>query len=164
MLSRYDRLGYNVRLTDIQGALGCAQMERLDWILEQRRRVAAYYDERLAELAWLDAPIVPERTVHGYQAYVPFFRPEEPRLSNVDELHERRNRLMAELEQRRIATRQGTRAVALQGYYREKYGLLPEHLPNAHLANLLTLALPVYPQLTEAEQDQVVDGLARSFR
>jgi dTDP-4-amino-4,6-dideoxygalactose transaminase len=163
MLSRYDRLGYNVRLTDIQGALGCAQMERLDWILEQRRRVASYYDARLAELPWLEVPAVPDGTGHGYQAYVPFFRPEEPTLANVDELHERRNRLMAELESRGIATRQGTHAAALQGYYREKYGLRPEQLPNAYLADLLTLALPLYPQLTEAEQEQVVDELARAF-
>ena len=160
MLSRYDHLGYNVRLTDIQGALGCAQMERLEWILEQRRRAAAYYDARLAELDWLAAPAVPDDCGHGYQAYVPFFRPDEPSLASVDELHERRNRLMAELERQGIATRQGTHAAALQGYYREKYGIRPEHFPNAHLADLLTLALPLYAQLTEAEQDRVVDALA----
>lgn len=163
MLSRYDHLGYNVRLTDIQGALGCAQMERLDWILEQRRRAARYYDERLAELDWLVAPTVPEGRVHGYQAYVPFFQPEEPSLANVDELHHRRNGLMAELERRGIATRQGTHAAAHQGYYREKYGIRPEDLPNAHLADLLTLALPLYAQLTESEQDQVVEELGAAF-
>jgi dTDP-4-amino-4,6-dideoxygalactose transaminase len=164
MLSRYDHLGFNVRLTDIQGALGCAQMDRLDWILERRRRAAAAYDERLAALDWLVAPAVPHGLVHGYQAYVPFFRPEEPSLANVDELHERRNRLMAELERRGIATRQGTHAAALQGYYREKYGIRPEHVPNAHLADLLTLALPLYAQLTEGEQDSVVEELAAAYR
>jgi dTDP-4-amino-4,6-dideoxygalactose transaminase len=163
MLSRYDHLGFNVRLTDIQGALGAAQMQRHDWILEQRRRAAAHYDERLAELEWLAAPAVPEECVHGYQAYVPFFRPEEPSLANVDRLHERRNALMSQLERNGIATRQGTHAAALQGYYREKYGLRPEDFPNAHLADLLTLALPLYAQLTEAEQDRVVEELAAAF-
>jgi perosamine synthetase len=160
VLSRYAHLGYNARLTDIQAAIGCAQMDRLDWILAERRRVAARYDERLAGLEWLQRPEVPEGRVHGYQAYVTLFRPEEPTLGNAGELHERRNALMAELERQGIATRQGTHAAALQALYRDRYGLRPEDVPNAYLADLLTIALPLFPQLTDAEQDRVVEALA----
>ena len=53
---------------------------------------------------------MPDGYVHGYQAYVCLFRPEEPTLGNVRALHERRNALMAELDGRGIATRQGTHA------------------------------------------------------
>lgn len=159
-LSDYDLLGYNVRLTDIQGALGAAQMERLEWILARRRLLAARYDEALAQLDWLRTPLIPDGCVHGYQAYVCLYSPEDPTPERVDELHERRNRVMAELESRGIATRQGTHAAALQGYYATRYGIGPEALPNAYAADRLTLALPLYPQLTDAEQDRVVEALA----
>jgi dTDP-4-amino-4,6-dideoxygalactose transaminase len=97
--------------------------------------------------------------VHGYQAYVCLYAPEEPSLRNVAALHERRNRLMARLEAQGIATRQGTHAPIALGYYARKYGLHREAFPNAWLADQLTIALPLYPQLSEAEQDSVVAAL-----
>src|SRR6185437_15150634 len=90
LLSDYDLLGYNYRMTDIQGALGCAQMERLSWILERRRLVAERYDEMLADFDWLRTPAVPDGSVHGYQSYVCMFRPEQPTVGNVERLHSRR--------------------------------------------------------------------------
>jgi dTDP-4-amino-4,6-dideoxygalactose transaminase len=159
LLSDYDHVGWNYRLTDIQGALGSAQMDRLDWILEGRRRVAAGYDDALASVDWLRLPAVPEDCVHGYQAYVTVFAPEEPSLENVDDLHARRNALMARLEEEGIATRQGTHAAAFAGQFVRKYGIRPEHFPQALAADRLSLALPLYPQMTEAEQERVVERL-----
>lgn len=159
LLAEYNHLGYNYRMTDIQGALGCAQMERAEWILDQRSRCARLYDEMLAEVAWLERPMVPDGYVHGYQAYVCLFRPEEPTLANVPRLHQLRNELMMRLEAKGIATRQGTHAVVIQGYYAEKYGLQPEQFPNAYLADRLSLTLPLYPQMTDEEQTLVFDSL-----
>ena len=48
LLSDFNRLGFNYRMTDLQAAIGCAQMERADWVLEERRRLAGAYDERAA--------------------------------------------------------------------------------------------------------------------
>ncbi|MDQ3918806.1 MAG: DegT/DnrJ/EryC1/StrS family aminotransferase [Acidobacteriota bacterium] len=163
LLADYDLLGYNFRLTDIQGALGCVQMERADSILSRRRALAARYDELLAGVEWLRTPPVPAGYVHGYQAYVCLFQPETTSLGNVGRLHERRNELMAGLEEIGIATRQGTHAAALQTYYAEKYGLRPEQFPNSHVADRLSMALPLYPQMTEEEQRQVADGLREVF-
>ena len=67
-------------------------------------------------------PGVPEGYVHGYQAYVCLFGPEEPTPKNVEMLHGRRNELMRRLEEQGIATRQGTHSPVLTGYYAEKYG------------------------------------------
>ena len=139
-------------------------MKRVPWFLERRRELAARYDEALAGVEWLRTPTVPEGYVHSYQSYVCFFAPEEPRLANVDELHRLRNRLMAFLQERGIATRQGTHAAVLQDVYARKYGLRPEHFPNAYFADRLTLALPLYPQLTDAEHDTVVDALTRGWQ
>jgi len=161
LLAEYPHLGFNVRMTDIQGALGCAQLDRADWILACRRELAARYDELLAGVEWLRTPVVPAGDVHGYQAYVCLVAPEEPTLANVSELHERRNRLMRELEEQGIATRQGTHAAALTRFYAEKYGLVAEQFPAAALAERLSLTLPLFPQMTETEQDLVVSALQR---
>lgn len=159
LLAEYNLLGYNYRLTDIQGALGCAQMERAQWILEQRRRRAQFYDEALAGFEWLERPVVPDDYVHGYQAYVCLFRPELPTLENVERLHEQRNELMVHLEKLGIATRQGTHAPVIQGFYRDKYGLRAEQFPASYIADRLSFALPLFPQMTEAEQMTVCQNL-----
>jgi len=161
LLAAYPYLGFNVRMTDIQGALGCAQMDRAEWILARRRELAARYDELLADVEWLRTPVVPEGDVHGYQAYVCLFAPEEPTLANADGLHARRNRLMQKLEEQGIATRQGTHAAALARYYAEKYGIVPEQFPVASVAERLSLTLPLFPQMTEDEQARVVAALQR---
>jgi dTDP-4-amino-4,6-dideoxygalactose transaminase len=162
LLSEYPHLGFNFRMTDIQGALGCAQMDRAEWILQRRRELAARYDELLADVEWLRTPKVPAGDVHGYQAYVCLFAPEEPTLDNVDELNMRRDRLMQELEAEGIATRQGTHAPVTTRYYAEKYSLTRDEFPNAAIAELLTLALPLFPQMTDGEQESVVDALRRT--
>ena len=113
LLADFDRLGYNYRLTDIQGAIGCEQMKRAEWILAERRAHGRKYDELIKDVEWLSAPVTPEGYVHGYQAYVCLFRPEDPALGNVERQHQVRNAVMTRLEERGIATRQGTHAAAL---------------------------------------------------
>lgn len=164
LLAEYNHLGYNYRMTDIQGALGCAQIERAEWILNERARCAQVYDDMLADVEWLKTPVVPPEYVHGYQAYVCLFSPEQPNLENVERLHRRRNELMTALEEKGISTRQGTHAPVIQGYYVEKYGLRPEQFPNAYLADRLSLTLPIYPQMTHAELDQVCRSLIKGGR
>lgn len=162
LLSDYDVLGFNYRMTDIQGSLGCAQMDRAGWILERRRMIAERYDEMLAELDWLQTPRVPHGSVHGYQSYVCLMQPEQPAPENLDRLNARRNQLMARMESDGVSTRQGTHAAHLQGYYRHKYGIAPGDFPNAWIADRLSLSLPLYAQMTEAEQDEVVAALKRA--
>ena len=77
----------------------------------------------------------------------------------MDRLHQQRNELMMQLEAKGIATRQGTHAPVLQGYYTEKYALRPEQFPNAYLADRLGLTLPLYAQMTEVEQALVCQSL-----
>jgi len=163
LLAEYNHLGYNYRLTDIQASLGCAQMERAEWILAERSQRARLYDEILDGVEWLRTPVVPDGYTHGYQAYVCLFRPEKPSLNNVEKLHRQRNGLMTHLEAQGIATRQGTHAPVTLGYYAEKYKLRPEQFPNACLADRLSLALPLYAQMTETEQALVCNSLQRGI-
>ena len=159
LLASYPHLGYNYRLTDIQGALGCVQMTRAQVLLDGRTRVARCYQEQLASVEWLSLPSAPSGDVHGWQSYVCLFRTEAPTLQNVDRLHQRRNAVMAHLEEQGIATRQGTHAPVIQDFYAKKYGIRREDFPNAYLADRLSLSLPLYPQMTDEEIETVVRAL-----
>jgi perosamine synthetase len=158
LLADFEHLGYNYRMTDLQGALGCAQMDRADELLDERRRLAARYDEALAGLDWLATPTVPEGNLHGYQSYVCLYGA-EPSMTSLEQLHADRNELMLRLERRGIATRQGTHAPVATGYYSRKYELREEDFPASVLAERLSIALPLFPGMSDADQDLVVEEL-----
>ena len=164
LLSEYKHLGYNFRMTDLQAAVGSVQMNRSKHILASRQKQACYYGQLLSGLDWIIPPLVPDNYVHGYQAYVTLFRPEKLSLDNVDRLHEQRNQVMSNLERQGISTRQGTHAVVIQTYYSEKYGLMPEQFPNAYIADRLTLALPMYVQLRDQDQEIVIESLSNTYQ
>jgi dTDP-4-amino-4,6-dideoxygalactose transaminase len=159
LLADYNLLGYNYRLTDLQAAVGSVQMDRADWILGERIRVAGRYDALLGGLDWLSTPLVPDGLRHAYQAYVCLYRPQAPTMDNVESLHQQRNRLMASLEADGIATRPGTHAAFAQGYYTQKYGLRPSDFPNAFMAERLSLALPLYATMTDDDVAYVGERL-----
>jgi dTDP-4-amino-4,6-dideoxygalactose transaminase len=142
-LADHDVLGFNYRMTDLQAALGCAQLERADWLLAERSRLAARYDAALAGLEWLRLPRVPEGEAHGWQSYVCLYEGDG------------RDEVMAALEEQGIATRPGTHAPPELGVY----GHAPEEFPNAHAAARQSLALPLFAGLTDADQDRVVAAL-----
>jgi dTDP-4-amino-4,6-dideoxygalactose transaminase len=162
VLPDFDRVGYNYRMTDIQGALGVVQMGRLEAILELRTERARVYDRRLKDVGWLRPQALPDDCTHGYQSYVCLYEPEAPTLANLEGLHQGRNKLMDSLEAAGIATRPGTHAVHALGFYRRKYDIHPEDLPNSLIADRLTIALPLYAQMTPQEQDYVLEHLTAS--
>ncbi len=159
LLSEFAEFGFNYRMTDIQAALGNSQMARFDEILGERRRLAARYDELLADIDGIQAPIRPDDMQHSYQSYVCLFAPYEPTIDNLDALEQQRNELLLRLQDRSIVTRQGTHAPVRQKCYREKYGFGPESFPNAWLAESLSIALPLFPGLSDKDQQTVVDEL-----
>ncbi|MDP9200816.1 MAG: DegT/DnrJ/EryC1/StrS family aminotransferase [Gemmatimonadota bacterium] len=163
LLAEYHNLGYNFRMTDIQGALGVSQMRKSAQIMASRRAGAARYDELLREFDWLGLPYRHQDYVHGYQSYVCLFRPEEPDLAECERLFDCRNAIMASLETKGIITRQGTHAPPHLHYYAEKYGITPPDYPNAYMAERLSLTLPLFAGMTEGESEQVVSGLANEF-
>ncbi|MFC1525523.1 DegT/DnrJ/EryC1/StrS family aminotransferase [Candidatus Latescibacterota bacterium] len=159
LLTEYRTCGYNYRMTDLQAALGVAQMGKLRRILDGRMSGAHRYDELLADCMHLRTPDVPAGSVHSYQSYVCLYAPEAPSIARVSQLHEERNEIMVALEDQGISTRQGTHAVHMLDYYRGKYGLTEAECPNAWIADRLSLSLPLYVQLGEREQERVVEQL-----
>ncbi|MBK7674975.1 MAG: DegT/DnrJ/EryC1/StrS family aminotransferase [Candidatus Accumulibacter sp.] len=147
-MSTFDMLGFNLRLSDIQAAVGVAQMARLDSILAERRRLALRYSEMLAGLDEITVPV--DDAGHTYQSYV-------TRLSRDDRA--KRNEIMEHLADRGIQTRPGTHAVHRLGYYAKKYGLQPEQFPNACRAEDTTITLPIFPGMTDQQQTEVVKAI-----
>jgi perosamine synthetase len=146
-LEEYPEVGFNYRMTDIQGAIGLAQMRRLDGILAERRRLARRYHERLAAVDGVEVPGEPEGYTHTYQSYCVRVR------------RGARDHAMADLAAEGIATRRGVMAIHLEPAYREAGMRLPE----TEAATRETLLLPLFVGMTEAEQDEVVDALRRSL-
>ena len=159
LLAEYRHLGFNYRMTDIQGALGTTQLAKAARIMTGRRSAAAWYDELLANVEWLKRPYRDVRVRHGEQSYVCLFQPEVPSLENCARIFAQRNDGMAALERRGIITRQGTHAPAHVPYYAEKYGIQPGDYPNGWLAERCTISLPLYAGMTQDECALVVSAL-----
>jgi len=159
LLSEFNVLGFNYRMTDMQGAMGIEQLKKAEWIQQQRTDRGKRYDELLADVDWLELPHVPDNCEHGYQSYVCMFNPEAITMDNVDKLHDLRNDLMMRMEEIGISTRQGTHAVTTLGFYQQKYGISDKDYPNAYICDRLSLSLPLYAQMTDEEQDYVVSNM-----
>lgn len=165
LMPEYNELGFNYRMTDIQGAVGLAQIEKFDYILEKRREKAARYDEMLSRRCpFLKTPHVPAGYYHTYQSYVTMVDYAALGLPGVPEGNAFRNRLMGYLEEHGVSTRQGTHAVHMLGYYRDKYGYRPESLPGAYACDLLSLTLPLYVELSADDQEYVVEQLEKGMQ
>jgi dTDP-4-amino-4,6-dideoxygalactose transaminase len=155
LLADHPEAGYNQRMTDLQAALGVAQMQRAEAIVAERQRLAAVYDAAFAGLGWLRTPTVSAGCEHGYQSYPCMFDPEGVAAGRLEAVNEARNAWMEDLQRQGISTRPATHAVHMLTFYREKYGLRPEAFPGAYAANHCSISLPLFHGMTEAEQQHV---------
>ena len=153
LLPAFTDIGYNYRMTDIQAAMGLAQMEKLDFIIKTRRMKAKRYNELLSDLDWLVTPSEPEGYYHTYQSYVCMLK--------FDGL---RDKLLTMLARKGIATRQGTHACHMLECYQTLYGMEAEELPNSYACDKLSLTLPLYVQMIDEEQDYVVAQLKEAYK
>ena len=151
LLQEYTTLGYNFRMTDLQGAVGAEQMKRLPLIIAKRQRLARRYDELLAGIEEVLPPYVPPGYEHSYQTYLVWLTA-KCQLSVKD--------LLLATAARGVSCRHSLVA-HLQPYYRELCG--PVHLPISEEAGRRTLALPLYPTMTDEDQVYVVEVLKQAF-
>lgn len=157
LLADHPDAGYNQRMTDIQAALGSAQMDRASEIVSERQRLAGVYDLAFTGLPWLSTPKCPDDYVHGYQSYPCLFQPETITSQSMPRINEERNIWMEDLLKAGVSTRPATHAVHMLTYYREKYGHKPEDFPNAWAANDCSISLPLFHGMTEKEQAHVIE-------
>ncbi|WP_260293629.1 DegT/DnrJ/EryC1/StrS family aminotransferase [Sedimenticola hydrogenitrophicus] len=159
LLADHPDAGYNQRMTDLQAALGSAQMDRAQAIIDERRRLAGIYDQAFTKLPWLRTPAHPAGYGHGYQSYPCLFQPEPIVPQSVKRVNAKRNEWMDRLQQAGISTRPATHAVHMLTYYCNKYGLKPEDFPMAYAANDCSISLPLFNGMTEREQGYVIENV-----
>ena len=150
VIEAYHDLGYNYRLSDLHAAIGIVQMQKLDGMLAQRRRVAERYNDAFADLENVQLPFSSYDTPHTYQSYMLQLLPSAPRT---------REQVMQELLEVGVATRRGVMAIHLESYYRQRFPHV--HLPVTEQATRCSLLLPNYATMTESEQAYVIEHLRR---
>lgn len=152
LLPEFNLLGYNYRMTDLQGAVGLTQLAKLDRFIAERQHWADYYRASLATIPWLRMPAVPAADgAHAWQAFVTYV---DPALAPVP-----RNVIMERLQANGIATRPGTHAVHMLDYYARRYGFSPGDFPGARDCSDHTMAIPLHNRMTPNDYRYVVDRL-----
>jgi len=152
IVEEYPVIGYNFRLSDLQAAVGIAQLEKLDAFLDRRRAIAERYQAALAEMPRLDPPRAPAGAMPNWQSYL-------VRLCGAD--RETRDRLLDALARRGVAARPGLMAIHAQPCYAG--ARIAGSLRHTEEAAAQTFILPMYTDLTEADQDAVIAALRASL-
>jgi len=161
-MADFGALGFNYRMTDLQAAVGIAQFDKLSAILEKRRQCAKRYDDLIQGSSlqeWLQIPVQPKAREHSYQSYVTKIKTSDRSAEHLNAMREKRNDLIARLAVEGIQARPGTHAPPFLSYYRNKYQTHLQDYPHALEAEWLTIALPLYPQMTEGDQELVCSRL-----
>lgn len=144
-------LGFNYRLTDIQAALGLSQLQRLDHLVARRRALAQRYDAALAHLP-LTLPWQHPDTHSAFHLYIVRLQAEKSRLTHRE--------LFEQLRQAGIGVNLHYLPVHLQPVYRAM-GFRPGDFPEAERYAREAISLPLYPDLSEATQDIIIEALTR---
>jgi perosamine synthetase len=161
----HDRLGFNYRLSEVQAALGVAQLERLEELLAARARAADLYNERLAALDYgapagagePDGLVLPcsdrepeRRSWFIYAVRLP---------SGAD-----RDAVVGQLAQRGVEAKAYMPCIHLMAHIRERFGYQQGQFPVAEDASARLLALPFFPSISETQIDRVCEALAEALR
>lgn len=139
-------LGYNYRITDIQCALGCSQMKKLDRFLARRKEIVARYNEAFADCENIITPYQLPETESGWHLYI-------VQVKNCD-----RKKVFESLREQGIAVNVHYIPVYLHPYYQE-HGYKDVHCRNAEEVYSHIISLPLYPTLTEEQQQYVIETL-----
>lgn len=151
ILPDFNLLGFNYRMTDLQGAVGLVQLPKLIGFIAERAKWAQFYREQLKGIDWLRLPEEPENGRHGWQSFVTYVDPEKAPKS--------RNAIMEFLQQKGVSTRPGTHAVHMLGIYKQKYGFSRDDFPGARDCNDYTMAIPLHNRMTMEDYEYVVAAL-----
>lgn len=139
-------LGYNYRITDIQCALGCSQMKKLDRFLALRKEIVAHYNEAFADCDNIITPYQLSDTESGWHLYI-------VQVKKCD-----RRQVFENMREKGIGVNVHYIPVYMHPYYQE-HGYENVHCANAEEIYSHIISLPLYPGLTSEQQDYVIDTL-----
>ena len=149
----HERLGYNYRLSEINAALGCVQMDRLDDLLKERRRVANAYTQRLLDHHDLILPHMPGNEKEAsWFVYVVRLAPEYDRAA--------RDRIIAGLRRHEIGCSNYFPPIHLQPFYKTQLGFSEGDFPITESISDRTLALPFFGSLDDTQIELICHTLS----
>lgn len=148
--------GFKYNMMDMQAALGLHQLPALEDFIARRTVLAERYKERLADWPQWQLPAAP-RYDHrpAWHLFAPLIDPEA---AGMD-----RDRFMAEMKARNIGTAIHYRAAHLYPYYQDRYGYRAGDFPRAERISERIVSLPLFPAMTDADQDRVIAAMADVF-
>lgn len=143
--------GFKYNMTDIQAAIGLAQLKKIGYFQKRRREIVKAYNEAFKGQDALELPVERAEVTHAWHLYV-------LRL-NLDVLTIGRDHFIEELRIRNIGTSVHFIPIHLHPYYRDKYGYKPEDFPIAYSNYLRILSLPLYPRMTDEDVADVIEAV-----
>jgi perosamine synthetase len=146
----HSRLGFNYRLSDVHSAIGVAQLERLSDMMAARARVAGWYQARVREIDGV-TPMYEGPQRRSWFVYAPRLDPD------LD-----RDAVIGDLEAEGVSAKPYLPCIHLQPYYREAHGHGPGEFPVTEAISASTIALPFFPEMTEAQVDRVCGALSEA--
>ncbi len=149
-IETYTTAGFNYRLTDIQAAIGLEQLKKMSTILSKRNFLAKRYSKELSKIKSIDIPFVPNYATPNWQSYI-------IKLSKNAKVSQKI--LMQNLLKRGVATRRGVMACHLEPYYKKRFR--NTFLPITERLTRNTISLPIFPQMTNIEQEYVIETLLK---
>jgi dTDP-4-amino-4,6-dideoxygalactose transaminase len=144
-------LGYKYNLTDIAASIGLQQIKKCHALAAARRRIAAAYNAGFGDLAEIRTPVCRPGLQHAWHLYV--IQLELERLT-LD-----RREFIDALREKNIGTSVHFTPLHLHPFYRRNFGYRPEDFANASKAYERIISLPIYPRMTAADVDDVIDAV-----
>ena len=154
---RYEipELGNNYRLTDFQSALGLSQLVKLDRFWQRRNRLALRYRERLGGSAFVELPALAEGARHGWHLFVVLLR--------LERLAADRDLVLQALRAENIGVTVHYPLVYRHPFYAERFGYGAGLCPAAEIVEGRLVTLPLFPAMTDGDQDDVLRALEKVF-
>ncbi|MDP7422436.1 MAG: DegT/DnrJ/EryC1/StrS family aminotransferase, partial [bacterium] len=142
--------GYKYNMTDIQAALGLAQLNKVEWMWRRRKEIAGWYAEAFESIEAVTTPLVKPDRETAWHLYVIKL--------NLAALTIDRNRFIDELTACGIGTSVHFIPLHRHPYYRDTFDYRMEDFPNAEWIFKRCISLPIYPGMTDEEVDFVIDN------
>ena len=139
-------VGYNYRLTDIQASVGLQQLEKLDWIIAKRKKIASRYHKAFKAIKCIQLPKEQKGYSSNYQSYSIYLK---------DDCPVSRNDFMQKMLDAGISTRRGIMTTHRETAYKEEYAGLS--LPVSEKASDRSIILPLYIPMKEEDIQKVID-------
>ena len=151
-LPSFNVLGFNYRMTDLQGAVGVAQIKKLNKIISFRQKWASFYNKNLKDISWITLPKIPKNYFHSYQSFVFIVNKQS---------NKNRDIILSILFKNGISCRPGTHAVHTLNFYKKNKEINKKNLLNSEFCQNNTIALPLHNNMKPNDFKYIISKIKK---